>query len=115
MPSLNSQVPWAPDFSDSPVWEGVKSREAVGLLVLFVPSEVEPAQAVEDGIDGGFGVAGDVGVVDAQDHGAAVVAGVEPVEDIGPRAPNVQKASGRRGETNSDHGNFSITSSLCSR
>ena len=36
-------------------------------------------------------------------------AGVEPVEDEGARAPDVQKARGRRRKTNSEHGNFSIT------
>ena len=49
--------------------------EALGLAVLLVPAEIEPAEAVEDGIERGFGVALDVGVVDAQDHGAAVVGG----------------------------------------
>ena len=43
----------------------------------------------------------DVGIVDAQDHGAAVVAGIEPVEDEGARAPDVQKARGRGRKTNS--------------
>jgi hypothetical protein len=44
--------------------------EALGLAILLVPSQIEPAQALEDGIERGLGVALDVGVVDAQDHGA---------------------------------------------
>ena len=117
-PELKSQVPCAPDFS---LLGGLRGREiAVGQavwkmasaiwrcsarrsdwLVLLVPAEVEPAQALEDGIERGFGVALDVGIVDAQDHGAAVVAGVEPVEDEGARAADVQKASGGRRKANS--------------
>ncbi len=50
-------------------------RQALGLAVLLVPAEIEPAQAVEDGVERGLGVALDVGIVDAQDHGAAVAAG----------------------------------------
>ena len=124
-PGLNSHVPCAPDFSVSPAAAGVKSRyarpfskiasascavqrEAVRLLVLLVPAEVEPAQPFEDGIERGLGVALDVGIVDAQDHGPAVVAGVEPVEDEGARAPDVQKARGRGRKANSEHGNCSI-------
>ena len=79
-------------------------RQPLGLAILLVPTEIEPAQALEDGIERGLGIALDVGVVDAQDHGAAVVAGVEPVEDEGARAPDVQKAGGRRRKTNSKHG-----------
>ena len=75
------------------------------MLVLFVPVEAQPAQALEDGLDAGVGVALDVGVVQAQDHRAAVVASIEPVEDEGAGAADVQEAGGRRGET--DAGSFS--------
>jgi hypothetical protein len=84
-------------------------REAVGLFVLFVPAEVEPAQTVEDGIQGRVGIAANVGVIDAEDHRAAVMAGIQPVEDIRARTPDVQKSRGRRRKTNSRHGNASIT------
>ena len=73
--------------------------KAFGLLVLFVPVETQPAQALEDGLDAGLGVALDVGVVQAQDHGAVIVAGKEPIEDKGARAADVQEAGGRGGET----------------
>ncbi len=69
------------------------------LLVLFVPVKTQPAQALEDGLHAGVGVALDVSVVEAQDHGSAVVAGKEPVEDEGAGAADVQKAGGRRGKT----------------
>ncbi len=77
--------------------------EAVGLAVLLVPGEAQPVEAFEDGIEGLFGVALDIGVVDAEDHCAAVAAGVEPVKDEGARAPDVQIARRRGRETNSEH------------
>ena len=71
-----------------------------GLLVLFVPVKAQPAQALKDGLDAGIGVALDVGVVEAQHHGSAVMARKEPIEDEGARAADVKKSSGRRRETN---------------
>ena len=69
------------------------------LLVLFVPVEPQPAQPLKDGLHAGLGVALHVGVVKAQHHGAVVVAGIEPIEDEGARAADVQKAGGRRRKT----------------
>ena len=37
------------------------------------------------------------------------MAGIKPIEDIGARAPDVQKAGGRRRKPDSKHGNASIT------
>jgi len=85
-------------------------RQALGLPVFFIPAQVEPSQAFEDRGERGLGVALHVGVVDAQDHDTAVMAGVEPVKDEGARASYVQKARGRRRKANSEHGNASITS-----
>jgi len=79
-------------------------REALGGLVLLVPAEREPVKALVDRLQRRRGIAFDVGVVDAQDDGAAIVAGVEPVEDEGAGAPDVQKAGGGRREANSQHG-----------
>ena len=42
-------------------------RQPLGLLVLFVPTEIEPVQTLENRIDGGIGVAFDVGVVEPKD------------------------------------------------
>ena len=69
--------------------------EPLGLFVFFVPAQVQPFQTFEDGIDRGLGVAFNVSVVKAENHGAAVVAGVEPVENEGASATYVKK-SGRR-------------------
>src|SRR6185437_4254777 len=80
--------------------------EALGLAILLVPVEAEPVEAFEDGVEGGFGIALDIGVVDAEDHGAAVTAGVEPVKDEGAGAADMQVACRRRREADSDHGNF---------
>jgi hypothetical protein len=54
----------------------------------------------------------DVGVLDAQQHRAAVVAGVEEVEDRGARAADVEKAGRRRGETEF-HAAWSLTNEDC--
>src|SRR5580658_7905356 len=74
-----------------------------GLLVLFVPTEVEPAQTFEDGVHGGIGVALDIGVVKSQDHGSSVMVGIKPVENEGAGTTDVQKTSGRRRESNAKH------------
>ncbi len=74
--------------------------QAFGLLVLFVPGETQPAQSLEDGLDAGLGVALDIGVVEAQHHGSVVVAGIEPVEDEGAGAADVEKTGGRGRKSN---------------
>src|ERR1019366_5943425 len=76
-------------------------RQALGLAILLVPSEIQPAQTIEDGIERSLRIALDVGIVDAQDHRAAVMARVEPVEDERARAADMEKAGGRRREANS--------------
>ena len=77
--------------------------QAFGLLVFLVPPQIEPAQTFEDGVDGGVGVALDVGVIQAQDHGSSIVTGVEPVENEGPGTANMQKTGGRRRKSNTKH------------
>src|ERR1019366_10627028 len=77
--------------------------KALGLLVLLVPAEVEPAQTFEDGVDGGFGVALDIRVIQAEDHGSSVAPGVEPVEDEGAGTADVQTPGGRRRESDAKH------------
>ena len=51
-------------------------RASLRLLVLLVPAQVQPLEAFENGVDRGVGIAFDVGIVEAQDHGSGVVAGV---------------------------------------
>ena len=65
----------------------------------FVPVKSEPAQAVEDDVHSFLRIARGVGVLDAEDERAAGMAGVEPVEERGARAADVQIAGRRRGET----------------
>src|SRR5208337_1554650 len=77
--------------------------QAFGLLVFFVPPEVEPAQTIEDGVDRGIGIALDVCVIEAEDHGSSVMTGVEPVEDEGTGTANVQETGGGRRKSNTKH------------
>jgi len=77
------------------------------LFVFLVPTEIEPAQTFEDGVDGRVGVTLDIGVVESQNHGSSVMTGVEPVENEGAGTADVQKTSGRRGESNAKH-NFLV-------
>ena len=62
---------------------------------LAVPIELEPFEAVEDGRDRGLGGALAIGILDPQQHLAAGVAGVEPVEQRRARTADVQIAGGR--------------------
>ena len=83
---------------------GLVGVEALGLEVgarvasdfrTFVPVEVEPLHGVQDDLDVLFGRAFGVGVLDAQDEGAAHRAGECPVIDCGARAADMQTPSGR--------------------
>jgi hypothetical protein len=67
----------------------------------FIPVQAEPAEAVEDDFHGRLRVARGVGVLDAQDEGATRVAGIEPVEERGAGAADVEKAGGTGGEADS--------------
>ena len=60
----------------------------------LVPVEPQPAQPVEDAVHHLGRRALDVGVLDAQDEGAAVPAREEPVEERGAGAADVQVAGG---------------------
>ncbi len=90
-------------FLEDGIGDLAVQRQSFGLLILFVPAQIEPAQAVENRIDAGFGVALDVGIVEAEDHGPSMMAGIEPVEDEGAGAANVQKTGRRRSESDSKH------------
>ena len=61
----------------------------------FVPVEPQPAQAVENAGDHLVRRALDVGVLDPQDEHAAVAPRVEPVEERGAGAADVEVAGGR--------------------
>ena len=46
----------------------------------FIPIDAEPSQPVENSLDQFRAIALDVGILDAQDHRAALAARKEPVE-----------------------------------
>jgi hypothetical protein len=75
---------------------GAASPPCPGALV---PSKPQPFKAVVDHIQELVAVSGPVGVLDPQDEGSAGVAGVEPVEQRCPGAPNVEESGRARGET----------------
>src|SRR5687767_13115116 len=78
--------------------------ETIGLLVLLVPPEIQPAQSFIYRLQRGLGIPADVGVVDTKNDCSAVPSRVKPIENESARAPDVQKARGRRRETDSEHG-----------
>ena len=80
----------------------VGARELVDRLA--VPIEPEPGQPVEDRGDRRVGRALAVGILDPEQHLAAGVPGIEPVEQRGPRAADMQIAGGRGGEAGDDRG-----------
>src|SRR3982750_4494240 len=74
----------------------------------LVPVEAEPAEAVEDGLQRLGDVALLVGVVDAQDELAAVLAGEQPVEKGRADAADVQVAGRAGGESRANHVSASV-------
>ena len=91
---------------------GVVDVVALGLVVRavrpaffrpLIPVEAEPVHAVEDRLAGCLGVAGGIGVLDAEDERAFVLTGEEPVEKGGAGAADVEVAGGGGGETGADH------------
>jgi hypothetical protein len=87
------------EFLDAPPVNLAPLRLEVGA---FIPIQPEPAQAAENDIGGFLGIAGRVGVLDAQDKGAAGVAGVKPVEQSRAGAANVQQTRRTGGKTNTN-------------
>ena len=79
----------------------VRRVRAVHLRAL-VPVEPEPAEPVEDRLQCLPDVAPLVGVVDAQNELAAVPARVQPIEQGGPHAADVQVTGGARREPRAD-------------
>ena len=63
-------------------------------LHLAVPVQLEPAQAVDDGVGRGLGRPGAVRVLDAQQEPAVMVASEQPVEQRRARAADVQVPGG---------------------
>src|SRR3546814_7994473 len=73
-------------------------------LRVAIPVEPEPAHPVEDRVDRGLGGAGAVGILDAQQEIAAVVAREQPVEQRGARAADLEETRRRRREARDDAG-----------
>src|SRR5439155_26373045 len=69
---------------------------------LLVPVEAQPGEAVEDHLRVLVGGASLVGVLDAQQELAALVAGVQPVEQGGAGASDVEVAGGGGGESDAN-------------
>ena len=67
-----------------------------------VPIELQPFQPVEDRRDRRLGRALAVGVLDPQQHLAAGLLGVEPVEQRGAGAADMEEAGGRGGKAGDD-------------
>ena len=80
---------------------GVGAKIAADLGAL-VPVEAKPAHGAQDDLGVLVGGAGRVGVVDAQDEGAAVGTGEGPVVDGGAGAADVQLAGGRGRKADAD-------------
>ncbi|MEY9709268.1 hypothetical protein ABIF03_001410 [Bradyrhizobium elkanii] len=59
---------------------------------LAVPIELEPLQAVQDGVDRLLGRAFTVGVLDPEQHLAAELPGIEPVEQRGAGTSDMEEA-----------------------
>src|SRR2546427_716659 len=68
----------------------------------LVPVEAEPLEGLEDRGEVLVGRAGTVGVLDPKDEGPAVVARVEPVEQRGARAADVEVSRRARREAHTD-------------
>ncbi len=68
----------------------------------FVVVQLEPVHAVQDGLYRFRRGAFHVGVLDAQDEGAAVLACISPGEQRGARAADVQVSGGAGGKTGAD-------------
>ena len=78
---------------------GLMPREVRALIHdVLVPAEAEPVEALEDRARALVGAARAVGVLDAQQELAAVVLGVEPVEERRAGAADVEVSRRRRSE-----------------
>jgi hypothetical protein len=86
-----------------PVRGGAVLRDVIGLeersLVII---EAEPGHALQDAAHHLLAGALQVGVLNAQDEGASLLAREEPVEERGARPADVEVARGGRRKTNAN-------------
>jgi hypothetical protein len=66
--------------------------EPVRLPVRLVPAKLQPLETVVNRIERSLSVSFDISVIDAKNHCAAMVAGIEPVENKSSRAAYVEVA-----------------------
>src|SRR5690606_34614779 len=71
-------------------------------LGTLVPVDLQPPQGVDDGPGGLFGGTLQIGILDAQHEGAAVMAGKQPVEQCRPGPAHVEKPRGAWGIPGAD-------------
>ena len=77
----------------------------LGLVVgAFIPVEAEPAHALQDAVNHLRGRALEIGVLNAQDERAAMMAGEQPIEQCGAGAAHMQVSGGRGRETDARAG-----------
>ncbi len=69
----------------------------------LVPGDAEPGEAVEDHLGVGVGAPLPVGILDPQHHRAAGLPGVQPVEERGAGAANVEIPGRGWGEADAGH------------
>src|SRR5689334_3866315 len=77
--------------------------QTLGLPVEFVPVQSQPVQPIVYGIQGRFGVAVHVRVIDSQHHSAVMFPHIKPVENESPRTADMQVASRRWRKASPNH------------
>ena len=91
-----SEIPVGQAFLEDAPGDFAVQIQPLGLFVLFVPAEIQPFQALKNRIHRRLGIPPHIGVVQAQNHRPAMMAGIEPVKNKSAGAAHVQKACGRR-------------------
>src|SRR5262249_42121908 len=69
----------------------------------LIPVQAQPAETIEDGLEGLGDVAFLIRIVDAQDELPAVVPGEQPIEEGGTHPADVQITGRARSETGTNH------------
>src|SRR5579871_2548022 len=69
---------------------------------LSVPGDPEPAEAIQDRLDGRLGRALAIGILDPQEHLAAAATRIEPIEQRRAAAADMQESGGRGGKSGDD-------------
>ena len=93
---------------DGPQAQPTKKRKPRPLTVVgrpFIPIDAQPLETIDDRPQGLGDVPPRVGIVNPQQKLPAVLPGIEPIEQRGPHAADVQVAGGTRSEAGANgHG-----------